>query len=102
MVGGEMVPQRLPGMTGGQAQPDAIGLLPDPAADLEQTEPQGVKVHPRDLLVLQPAAHRVEQPVAAAWSKSQFPRQCGQSGSVWATTQTRTRSNAMSESLPRR
>jgi NAD(P)-dependent dehydrogenase (short-subunit alcohol dehydrogenase family) len=48
VVGGEMVPQRLTGMTGGQAQPHPIGLLPDTATDLEQTEPQGVQLHPRD------------------------------------------------------
>lgn len=63
MIGGQMVPERLPGMTGREAQADVIAPLVDAPADLEQAQPQGVQLQARDVLVAQPAAHGIEQPV---------------------------------------
>ncbi|MDF2758127.1 MAG: hypothetical protein K0S99_759 [Thermomicrobiales bacterium] len=62
-VGGQVVPQRLAGMTGRRAQADVIGALPDAAADLEQAQLQGSQLHRGDAARAQPAAQRVKQPV---------------------------------------
>src|SRR5215207_6195872 len=59
---GQVVPQRLPRMTGRQAQADAIAPLGYAATDLEQTEPQRVQLHPLDLAP-EPAAQSIEQPI---------------------------------------
>ncbi len=59
---GQVVPQGLPGVAGGQAEADAIAPLVDAAADLEQAQAQRVQLRARDVPNAQPAVHGVEQP----------------------------------------
>jgi hypothetical protein len=63
VVSGQMVPEGLSGMARGQPKPDAVPELPDPAADLEQVQSQGVQLRRWGGQRHQPAAQRVQQPV---------------------------------------
>ena len=47
----------------GEVQPDLGEELPDPAADLEEAQPEGVELHAGHAAPDQPAAQGIEQPV---------------------------------------
>src|SRR5688572_33407700 len=57
------MPQRLTGMTGGEAEMNAGGELADAAADLDQAQAHRLQRHPRRACLHQPAAEGVEEAV---------------------------------------
>ncbi len=62
-VRSQVVPQRLSGMAGGEAQADPVVQLGDTATDLAQTQAQRVHQHRCDAHGHQPAAQRVQEPL---------------------------------------
>jgi hypothetical protein len=60
---GKEEPERFRRMAAGEMEADTIQPLPDPAADLDRSEAQGVQLHGRDPLFDQPASDRVKEPV---------------------------------------
>src|SRR5215204_6168890 len=63
VMGREGVPPALVGVAGGEAQADPVEPLADPAADLDQAQPQRRQGHAGDPGPVQPPPQRVEQPV---------------------------------------
>jgi len=43
-MGGEVGPERLAGVAAGQGEANAVGVLTDPTADLEQAQAQNVEL----------------------------------------------------------
>src|SRR5665213_1409668 len=56
-------------MTLSKMETDLSQQLADPAADLNQPQPEGVELHTRDAKRQQPASERIEQPVRSGMQK---------------------------------
>src|SRR5215212_1543991 len=62
-AGSAVAPERLARVAGGQMEANPIGELPDPAADLEQPQAQGIHLSAGGISPGEPAAQGVQQPV---------------------------------------